>query len=406
VKSSDRRRAEQARADATLATVDAALDSGLVDGDDERDRELGRLALTLRTGAPEPSAAFEARLERELGAGFASKRADGAASAGRGRPARGARRRGARIGGFDRRVVGALAVALLALAVGGGLLATVGGAIGGLSAGGGGGGAAPMIAPEEGGSSGRSLRSAPPDPAVPSEGDGLVAPRDGFAPGEAERRIERTASLTLAAPEERIDTVADGVVAVADRHRGFVVTSFTSSGEDEEPGGSFDLRVPVEELRATLSDLAALGSVRAQSQTGDDVTESVATTEDRLVGARAERRSLLRRLERADTDREARALGAQLDLVSGEIRRLRRELRALEERTSYARVSVTLTDEGADGAWGSTGEALDDALGTLLGAFHLFVRALGVAIPLVLVAAATWLALATLRRRRREAALG
>ncbi len=200
--------------------------------------------------------------------------------------------------------------------------------------------------------------------------------------------------------------MADGVVAVTDRHRGFVVTSSISSGEDQEPGGSFDLRVPVEELRATLSDLASLGTVRAQSQTDEDVTESFATTEHRLEGARAERRSLLRRLERADTDREARALRAQLDLVSGEIRGLRGELRGLEERTSYARVSVSLTDEGADGAGSSTGEALDDALGTLLGAFNLLIRTLGVAIPLVLVAGATWLALATLKRRRREAALG
>jgi hypothetical protein len=403
MKSSDRRRAEQDRSDETLATVDAALDSGLADADadDERERQLGRLALTLRTGAPEPSAAFEAKLEQELGASFASKRADGAASASRG--GRAPRRRGGRIGRLDRRALGAFAVALLALAVGGGLLATVSGRTGGegFSAGGGGGGAAPMIAPEEGGSSGPSLRSAPPDTAVPSVGE-------GFAPGEAERRIERTASLTLAAPEERIDTVADGVIAVTDRHRGFVVTSSTSSGEDEEPGGSFDLRVPVDELRATISDLAALGTVRAQSQTGDDLTESFATTDDRLDGARAERRGLLRRLERADTDREARALRAQLDLVSGEIRGLRGELRALEERTDYARVSVTLTDESADGeanGAGSTGEALDDAQGTLLGALNLLVRGLGVAIPLVLVAGVTWLTFSTLRRRRREGAL-
>ncbi|MBA3421308.1 MAG: DUF4349 domain-containing protein [Thermoleophilaceae bacterium] len=402
MKSSDRRRAEQDRSDETLATVDAALDSGLADADadDERERQLGRLALTLRTGAPEPSAAFEAKLEQELGASFASKRADGAASASRG--GRAPRRRGGRIGRLDRRALGAFAVALLALAVGGGLLATVSGRTGGEGISAGGGGAAPMIAPEEGGSSGPSLRSTPPDTAMPSDGD-------GFAPGEAERRIERTASLTLAASEERIDAVADGVVAVTDRHRGFVVTSSISSGEDQQPGGSFDLRVPVDELRATLSDLAALGTVRAQSQTGDDLTESVATTDDRLDGARAERRGLLRRLERADTDREARALRAQLDLVSGEIRGLRGELQALEERTDYARVSVMLTDEGADGGAGgagsSTGEALDDALGTLLGALNLLVRGLGVAIPLVLVAGVTWLTFSTLRRRRREGAL-
>ncbi len=204
--------------------------------------------------------------------------------------------------------------------------------------------------------------------------------------------------------------MADGVVAVTDRHRGFVVTSWTSSGDDQEPGGSFDLRVPVEELRATLSDLAALGTVRAQSQTGDDLTEPFATTEDRLDGARGERRSLLRRLERAQTDREARALRDQLDLVSGEIRGLRGDRRRLEERTDFARVSVALTDEGGvganDGAGSSTGEALDDALGTLLGALNLFVRGLGVAIPLVLVAGVGWLAVTTLRRRRREGALG
>ncbi len=402
MKRSDRLRAEQDRADATLATVDAALDSGQAEGEDERERQLGRLALTLRAGAPEPSVAFEAKLERDLEARFGAKQANGTVP---GSPRAGARRRrAAGIGAVDRRALGAIAVAVLALAVGGGLLAVVNGPIGG--GGLGGGGATPMVAPGEGGSSASSPRSA-----APQAVEGLGAPgADGFAPGQAERRIERTASLTLEVPEERVDTVADGVVAVTDRHRGFVVTSWTSSGDDQDPGGSFDLRAPVEELRATLSDLAALGTVRAQSQTGDDLTEPFATTEDRLDGARGERRSLLPRLERARTDREARALRDQLDLVSAEIRGLRGDRRRLEERTDFARVSVALTDEGGvgptDGAGSSTGEALDDALGTLVGALNLFVRGLGVAIPLVLMAGVGWLAVTTLRRRRREGALG
>jgi hypothetical protein len=242
-------------------------------------------------------------------------------------------------------------------------------------------------------------------PVAPESSSGT----DRFAPGERERHVERTASLTLAAPEERLDRVADGVVAVTDRHRGHVVSSSTVSGEDQPAGGSFDLRVPTGELTATLSDLAVLGTVRSQAQTGDDLTQPVASASDRLDAARAERRGLLRRLERADTDREASALRRQYELVAGEIRGLRRQLAALRQRTDYARVSVTLTDESSTlgaGAGSTTGAALDDALGSLVAAFNLAIRALGVLIPLVLVAGLTWLAVSTVQRRRREAVLG
>jgi hypothetical protein len=63
---------------------------------------------------------------------------------------------------------------------------------------------------------------------------------------------------------------------VATRHRGFIVSSSTFSGQGQAAGGSIDLRVPSGELRATLSELASLGTVRAQSQTGEYVTEAVA----------------------------------------------------------------------------------------------------------------------------------
>jgi hypothetical protein len=140
------------------------------------------------------------------------------------------------------------------------------------------------------------------------------------------------------------------------------------------------------------------------------LNQPVATAADRLDGARAERRSVLRRLEEAEGDRQARALRRQLDLVSGEIRSLRSQLEALEERTDYARVSVTLTDEdssaGAGGTPSSTESALDDALGSLVAAFNFSLRALGVLLPLALAAGLGWLAFTVIRRRRRESVLG
>jgi hypothetical protein len=70
---------------------------------------------------------------------------------------------------------------------------------------------------------------------------------------------------------------------------------------------------------------------------------------------------------------------------------------------------VTLTDESSTlgaGSSSTTGAALDDALGSLVAAFDLATLALGVLIPLVLLAGLAWLAVSTAQRRRREAVLG
>jgi len=227
------------------------------------------------------------------------------------------------------------------------------------------------------------------------------------APGESRRRVARSASLTLAAPDERLDAVADGVTRTVERRGGFVLDSSLSLGEDASTaGGSFDLRVPARRLRATIGELAALGSVRARSHDGDDVTARFVSVGDRLLAARAERRGLLRRLERGGSPDRIRAVREQLELVLAEVRSLRSQLRRLRERTTYAKLSVTLrSDEDAGAAPGSTGAALEDALASLRMAFNLGVRALGVLIPLSVLALVGALVIGAVRRRRRESVL-
>ena len=139
------------------------------------------------------------------------------------------------------------------------------------------------------------------------------------------------------------------------------------------------------------------------------MTREFVSARDRLQAARAERRSLLRRLEAADTDAEAEAIRRRLDLNAGEVRGLRGQLRELRTRTDYATVSVMLRQDGDGGSAGEDdgglGAALDDALRSLEDSVEILVRVLGVAIPLGLVGAALGLGARGLRRRRREAAL-
>ena len=111
--------------------------------------------------------------------------------------------------------------------------------------------------------------------------------------------------MTLQAPDDRLEKVGQGIVDTTERYRGYVLSSSLGTGEDEG-GGTYELRVPAADLRDALRDLGRLGTVRSQSQSGQDVTAGYVSAADRLQSARAERRSLLRRLERSGTDTQSR----------------------------------------------------------------------------------------------------
>jgi hypothetical protein len=384
-----------------LTAIDDALDTGVAADEDPLTRELQELALMLRADSPEPTAEFRQRMDRRVESGFPKPK-------------------GSRAPWRHLLLQPAAAVGMIAAAV---LVITV--AAGGLSGSGsndsdGGGVAATEDAGSGGG--GRSAESgagaAEPAQALPQSsarsagGDAAVGvlppPGGGFAPGRSDRKIERSVALELETPVDQMARVAEQVTAVTNRHGGFVLSSSVSTGEDGA-GGDFDLRIPAARLRPALRDLAALADVRTQSQTGRDVTREHVTAKDRLRAARAERRSLLRRLELATTDEEAEAIRRRLDLVAGEINGLRGQLRDLRLRTDYSVVTVTLLPKEGGGGGGAGGGSFDDALrdagDLLVTVAGWLVRALAVALPIGLLALLGWAAGHVLRRRRRESAL-
>jgi hypothetical protein len=373
-----------------LTAIDGALDTGMASEDDPATRELQELALMLRADAPVPTREFSEYLGRRVERGFPKRVAS--------KPP------------WWRQYVepAAAVVTVLVVVAGIALLAgsgsgsmddSSGGSSGGLSSGG-------SESAAGGGGGGRAADSGAPESAASAGGDS-AASGGGFAPGRGDRRIERSFSMELETPVDQMQRVADRVTAVTNRHGGFVLSSSVSTGEDSS-GGDFDLRIPVNEVRPALRDLAALADVRSQSQTGRDVTPEYVTARDRLRAARAERKSLLRRLEAATTDTDAEAIRRRLDIVAGEINGLRGRLHGLRLRTSYAVVSVSLQAKDGDsggGGGGSFGDAMRDAGDILVATAGILVRVLAVALPLALIALLAWAAARVFRRRRRESAL-
>jgi hypothetical protein len=384
-----------------LTAIDDALDTGVAAHDDPLTRELQELALTLKADSPEPTPVYREWLDNQVEAGFPKAT------------------RSKRVS-WRRLMSPAFATGLIVLPLV--LVAVLAGGSDTAGDGAGGGGSSASTADSGAGGAREAARSAvgAPEPSVQGRqsadqalaggAPAVVLPPSGrgFAPGRSDRKIERSVALELEMPVDEMARVAEQVTSVTNRHGGFVLSSSVSTGEDSA-GGDFELRIPATRLRPALRDLAGLADVRTQSQTGRDVTREHVTAKDRLRAARAERRSLLRRLELATTDEEAEALRRRLDLVAGEINGLRGQLRNLRLRTDYAVVTVSLFatdgDKGGVGASGSFDDALGDAGDLLVTVAGLIVRALAVALPLGLLALAGWAAGRVLRRRQRESAL-
>jgi hypothetical protein len=224
----------------------------------------------------------------------------------------------------------------------------------------------------------------------------------------ADRKVQRAAELTLTPAADDVQDVTDGVVRETQAAGGYVQRSEIAT-QDGGGTASLTLRIPSARLDAVLGRLSKLAHVGALTQAGTDITATTVSAADRLADARDERRALLRALGRARTDRQIVGLKARLRDNRSQIAARKGALDAVRRRADLATVGVSVQgtgrpSEGGGGAW-TPRDALRDAGRVLEVAGGVALIALAVLAPPAVLAALAWLAVRTLRRRRRETAL-
>ena len=381
----------------TMILIDTALASGSASALDPEERKLQELVLAVRDDAPTPDPDFALRMNARVAAGFPPKRS-------------GPRALIAPL--FAKRpplmAMGAVATLLIALVV---TLSVTRDS------------SHTASIPASSGPSAGSAESSPQAPSTaaapaqkalaPSTTDSAGATTQSVPPvtsggfvGGRNRKVERSAALVLAAPKDKINEVGDQVIQVTDRYRGIVQRSSVTTGNDNNSTGSFDLRIPVGNLQPALRDLSGLGDVVSRTENADDVTASFVSARTRLEELNAERRGLLRRLAKAQTDLEASATRARLRIVNAQIDGQTQALAAMRRRTNYAVVTVTLQPkQGDSGGGGGIGDGARDLRDSLIDSANLALRVLGVALPIALLLAILWWGGSHFSRRRREAVL-
>lgn len=230
------------------------------------------------------------------------------------------------------------------------------------------------------------------------------------APGEAVaggREQQRAASITLAATSSEIQAVADGAARVAARLGGFVESSQVQVSRGGSSGAELTLSIPSVNLNTALGSLGELASLRAESQSLQDITDAYDAARRRLADANAERQALLRALSAAVTQGQIDSLRERLSGAAQRISAAHDEVQGLSRRASNSQVEVTVTGTThASGAGGSTlHRGLHDAGHVLAVTLTVLLIGAAVIVPLALLGLLAAFARGGIRRYGRERAL-
>ena len=186
-----------------------------------------------------------------------------------------------------------------------------------------------------------SLKPAPPESSsAPQSGQATVG-NDLPANGPM---IIRTAQLSLITKE--FDKARAQLEVILKRHRGYVgelkVNDTTGSGRTL----TATLRIPADQLDATLTEVKTLGRVEAESQSGQDVTSQYVDLQARLSNARNTEQRLTDLLRnRTGKLSDVLEVEQELDRVRGEIEQMEAERKNMSNQVSYATLNATIAED-------------------------------------------------------------
>jgi hypothetical protein len=184
----------------------------------------------------------------------------------------------------------------------------------------------------------------------PVPGRGSALHREGFtaadsiAPSPNGPMIVRTAAVTLTTKD--FDKARAGLDNILKWHHGYVGELNVNTPVGMGHTINAALRVPADQLEATLADLRKLGRVEAESQSGQEVTAQYVDLEARLANARNTERRLTDLLQqRTGKLSDVLAVETELSRVRGQIEGMESERKNLANQVDFATLNVTVNED-------------------------------------------------------------
>ncbi len=164
------------------------------------------------------------------------------------------------------------------------------------------------------------------------------------APAESDSAVIKTGSLSLVV--SNIDQAAEKIREETLSRGGSVHSSNFGLDRRERKRGWLTVRVPSDRFREALEAFKALAvQVVSENTSSVDVSEEFVDLRARLENKKREEESIVKILEKSDKISDVLAVTRELSRVRGEIERLEGRIRYLSERTSFATITVSLTED-------------------------------------------------------------
>ncbi|MFI1419942.1 DUF4349 domain-containing protein [Streptomyces sp. NPDC020731] len=210
-------------------------------------------------------------------------------------------------------------------------------------------------------------------------------------------RIIRTASLTVRVKD--VPEALDEARTTTETAGGYIGDETTDRDEEGHEHTRVVLRVPVEKYDEVLADLEGTGKLLERSAKAQDVTDQVVDVESRITTQRASVARIRELMDRATKLSDVVTLEGELSSRQADLEALLAQQASLEDRTSLATISLSLSETPVDKAAKDDDPGFVDALAGGWDAFVTMLRWLAVAIGAVLPFAAVAALLVLLWRK-------
>lgn len=227
-------------------------------------------------------------------------------------------------------------------------------------------------------------------------------PRDSVTPS----MIIRNGSATVAV--KKLDDAIVSLRRLAQRLGGYVTNTSVTTGEDQTPAATIELKIPAARFDSALTSLEPLGKVESVNTTAEDVGEEFFDVTARVANARRlEERIQVILATRTGKLEDVIAAERELARIREEIERYEGRLRFLRTRVAMSTLTVTVHESypvvGGPGA-GPIAQAFKNMWRNFVLFIAWFIASLGWLLPLAAISLVVWLGVRKYLRRRHAAA--